>query len=184
MGKNINDGILKIFAVSGSLRADSSNTPILRAMAYLAQDCAQIEIYEGLPNLPHFNPDLDGENRPPATVTDWRDKLKQCNGVLMSIPEYAHGVPGAFKNALDWVVGSGELVGKPVAIINISPRSTYAEASLKETLSVMSADIITAASITVPLAGRKLSENDIATETEISVVLRAAIEAFILRITA
>jgi chromate reductase len=73
----------------------------------------------------------------------------------------AHGVPGALKNALDWIVGSGEIAGKPVALVNASPRTTYAQASLAETLRVMSADLIEEASIAVPLGGRHLDATGI-----------------------
>jgi chromate reductase, NAD(P)H dehydrogenase (quinone) len=74
----------------------------------------EIILYDGVSRLPHFSPDLDGENAP-APVADWRAQLKTSDGVLISSPEYAHGVPGSLKNALDWVVGSGEFVEKPVA---------------------------------------------------------------------
>ena len=76
--------------------------------------------------------------------------------MVISSPEYAHGVPGVLKNALDWVVGSGELAEKPVALINASPRATHAWASLAETLTVMSAQVVPEASITLPLQGRSL----------------------------
>jgi len=80
-------------------------------------------------------------------------------------------VPGALKNALDWVVGSGELVEKPVALFNASPRSTYAQASLLETLTVMSAKIVKEAFVTVELAGKKLDEAGMVADSEISKAL-------------
>ncbi len=100
-----------------------------------------------------------------------------CEAVLISSPEYAHGVPGVLKNALDWVVGSGELVNKPIALINASGRATHAWASLAETLAVMSAQVIADASITVPLDGRKLDASGIVADAELSTALRSAIEA-------
>ena len=83
-------------------------------------------------------------------------------------------MPGALKNALDWVVGSGELIEKPIALINVSPHSTYVQASLKETLTVMSARVVPEASITVSLVGRKLDANGIAANRELSTALRSA----------
>jgi len=136
----------------------------------------EVSIYRELAELPPFNPDLDNED-PPGAVTSFRARLQTCDAVLISCPEYAHGVPGALKNALDWVVGSGELVGKPVALINGSARATHARASLIETLTVMSARVIPDASITIPLQGTALDANGIAADTKFSTLLRSAIEA-------
>jgi NAD(P)H-dependent FMN reductase len=88
-------------------------------------------------------------------------------------------VPGVVKNALDWVVGSGELVDKPIALINASKRATHAWASLAETLAVMSAHVIPEASITVPLDGRALNENGIVGDAELSTALRSAIDVLV-----
>ena len=169
---------MRILAISGSLRAVSSNTALLRAVATLAPVDVEIELWKGLGDLPHFNPDLDGEQPFPA-VAQFRTSLKAADGVLISSPEYAHGVPGVLKNALDWVVGSGELVGKPVALINASPRATHAQASLIETLSVMTAVVVEEASITIPLLGKTLDENGIASDPSFPVQLRTAIDAFV-----
>jgi chromate reductase len=168
---------VRILAISGSLRDASSNTAVLHAAALLAPEGVEIAIYKGLGSLPHFNPDLDGEPALPA-VLDFRSQLKASGGVLISSPEYAHGVPGVLKNALDWVVGSGELAGKRVALINASPRATHAQASLAETLTVMSANLIAGASITLPLLGKKLDAAGIAADPELSSTLRSAILAF------
>ena len=97
--------------------------------------------------------------------------------MLISSPEYAHGVPGALKNAFDWIVGSGEIVGKPVALVNASPRATHARASLAETLRVMSADLVEEASITVPLSGRDLDASEIVADLELSTAIRSALAA-------
>jgi chromate reductase, NAD(P)H dehydrogenase (quinone) len=111
-------------------------------------------------------------------VVDFRSQLQASDGVLISSPEYAHGVPGVLKNALDWVVASGELYGKPVALLNASPRSVHAQASLKETLTVMTASLIPEASITVLLHSNKVDEAGIISDPEISHALRSALEAF------
>lgn len=169
--------IMQILAISGSLRAVSSNTAVLRAAAMLAPTGVNITIYSGLGDLPHFNPDIDVDPAP-NSVASFREQLKQSNGVLISSPEYAHGVPGSMKNALDWLVGSGELVGKPVALINTSPRATIALASLTEILTVMSARIIEKANITLPIAGSGLDEVGIASHPEISRSLKLVIEEF------
>jgi chromate reductase, NAD(P)H dehydrogenase (quinone) len=163
-------------AISGSLRRASSNSALIGAVARLAPGTVEMSIYRGLAEIPPFNPDLDGDNVPEA-VTRFRAALQACDAVLISSPEYAHGVPGVLKNALDWVVGSGELANKPVALINASGRATHAWASLADTLAMMSAHVIVEASITVPLDGRRLDANGIVWDAELSTALRSAIEA-------
>jgi NAD(P)H-dependent FMN reductase len=110
-------------------------------------------------------------------VLEYREQLRESDGVVIASPEYAHGVPGALKNALDWVVGSGELVYKPVSLINASPQSKFAFASLTETLTVMDARLVPGACLTVPLAGKKLDEAGIAAHPEIGPALRDALAA-------
>ena len=110
---------MRILAISGSLRRISSNTTLLRAIDALAPPGVEVTLYDGLADLPAFNPDFEGAE--PSSVLAFRGQLKSADGVFISSPEYAHGVPGSLKNALDWIVGSGELVDKPVAILNASP---------------------------------------------------------------
>ena len=168
--------MIQLLAISGSLRAASSNTALLRAASRLAPEGVAILFYEGLGNLPHFNPDLE-EAEPPA-VTDLRGQIREVDGLLISAPEYAHGVPGVLKNALDWLVGGEEFVGKPVALLNAAPRSTHAQASLTETVKTMSARLVAEASISVPLLGKDLDEDAIVAHPEISGAVRVALAAF------
>ena len=121
-----------LLAVSGSLRAASANTALLRAAARLAPEGVELVLYGGLATLPHFNPDLDDldAGTAPPPVMDLRSRLDASDGVLISSPEYAHGVPGALKNAIDWVVSSGQIYEKPVALLNASMGATHAHASL------------------------------------------------------
>jgi NAD(P)H-dependent FMN reductase len=126
---------MKIIAICGSLRSHSSNLALLRA----AKNSADVRIYEGLASLPHFNPDDDIEGAtPPPAVAELRALLADADGILISSPEYAHGVPGSLKNMLDWLVSDGALVDKPVALINASPAGgEFARDSLVETLTTM-----------------------------------------------
>src|SRR5438128_346539 len=103
---------LRVLAISGSLRRASSNRALVNAAALLAPAGVEVAVWQQLEHLPAFNPDLDTEQPLPA-VTDFRTALQKCDAVLISSPEYAHGVPGVLKNALDWVVGSGEFLDKP-----------------------------------------------------------------------
>lgn len=164
---------MKILAISGSLRAASYNTMLLRAVARLAPDDISVELFQDLGNLPLFNPDI--ENTDPLVVARFREQLMAADAVLIASPEYAHGVTGAMKNALDWMVGCEAFVNKPVALLNASPRAVHAQASLKETIAVMSAFVVEEASITVPMLGSKLDEAGIVAHTEISIALREAL---------
>jgi chromate reductase, NAD(P)H dehydrogenase (quinone) len=169
---------MKILAISGSLRASSSNTAMLRAAATLAPSAIELTLFDGIGNLPHFNPDTDGETVSPF-VTDFRTALHTADAVIFSVPEYAHGVPGVLKNALDWVVGSGELAGKPVALFNPSARGAYAQASLSETLTVMAARLVPEAAVTLQAPGKPISEELILRDAEISAKLLIALEALL-----
>src|SRR5215831_18403287 len=163
---------IRVLAISGSLRSASSNTALVNAAAQLAPSGIEVAIYEDLDQLPPFNPDRDTD-RPPTPVCAFRAALQSADAVLLSSPEYAHGVPGVLKNALDWVVGSGELVGKPVALVNASTRATHAWNSLVETLSVMSARVIREESITVPLNGTGLDAERIASNPQLAGLVRS-----------
>ena len=166
---------LHILAISGSLRAASTNTALLRAAAHLAPAGIEISLFEGLGQLPLFNPDIEATEPPP--VARLRQQIKEADALLIASPEYAHGVSGVIKNALDWMVSGEEFVNKPVALLNAAPRASHAYAALRETIGVMSARIIDKACITVPILGSNLDVNDIAAHPEISAALRAAIVA-------
>ena len=138
---------MKVIAISGSLRTGSSNLELLRTATALAPQGMHIELWEGAGALPHFNPDLD-EGEPPQRVAEFRELLRSADGVIICSPEYAHGVPGSLKNALDWLVSDGTLAGKPVMIVTIAPtRGTFAHAQLAETLRTMSWNVIEEASL-------------------------------------
>lgn len=170
---------VRIFAVSGSLRATSSNTALLRAASSLAPEGVEVALYKGLADLPHFNPDLDDldAGTAPALVMDFRSRLQASDGVLISSPEYAHGVPGALKNAIDWVVSSGEIYEKPVALLNASMGARHAYASLAETLETADANIVREASVRVGLPTNRIDEAGILANPELSGALRAAVAA-------
>lgn len=169
---------MKIVGISGSLRKHSSNAALLRAAARVAPDGAQFVMYEGLGELPHFNPDLDAEGTaPPPAVAELRALLIGADAVLISSPEYAHGVPGAFKNMLDWLVSTGELVGKPVAL-NASPAGgDHAQASIAETLRTMNWNVVDDASLIRPFVRTKIHQE--LEDDESLHTLRNAIEALI-----
>jgi NAD(P)H-dependent FMN reductase len=169
-----------ILAISGSLRAQSSNTEALRAAAMVAPPTVSVRIFDGLAGLPHFNPDHDGEGAVAgATVADFRKQIGGADALLICSPEYAHGVPGCLKNALDWLVSAPEMVCKPIGLLNISPRSTHGHASLAETLRTMSTVIVPGATVDLPLAGTGLDAAGIAAVPAFAKPLRASIDSLV-----
>jgi NAD(P)H-dependent FMN reductase len=168
----------KILAISGSLRDRSSNSEVLRAAARLALPNMAFEFYSSLGALPHFNPDLDaiGSVAPP-TVATLRAAVDSADALLISSPEYAHGVPGSLKNALDWLVSGHEIPGKPIGLLTTSRHSVHARASLSETLRTMSTRVIEGANVVVPLDGRRLDANAIVSDPELADIIRAALMA-------
>jgi NAD(P)H-dependent FMN reductase len=185
---------IKILALSGSLRRKSSNTALVRASANLAPKDVHVEVYENLGALPLFNPDREDElydraASAPRYRTDIEDpgliavqnlneRVKKAEGLLIACPEYARGVPGAFKNALDWLVGGDAFVSKPFAQFNASPRASHAQAALRVTLETMSGQIAENACISVPLINRGLTSDEIISDKEIADSIREALVAF------
>lgn len=168
---------MRILAISGSLRQVSSNTELLRAAAALAPAGVTFDLFDGLAELPHFNPDV--EPTASAAVMELKTRLSMADGLMISSPEYARGMAGSLKNALDWLVSGSEFVDKPVALLSASSRSTYAYEALWLTVSTMSGRIVKDASITVPLLGRNLEAAGIVADPELSAMLRTAVDVFL-----
>ena len=149
---------------------------MLQALQLIAPDNLLVSQYAGRANLPYFNPDLDGEaDTPPAAVAMLRAAIGAADGLLISSPEYAHGVPGVLKNALDWLVSSREFPGKPVAIINVAPRATFVHAAMAETLHTMSATLIDDPALTFALPRRGMDAAALAQDLPIAAQLRAVL---------
>ena len=169
---------MKILTLSGSLRARSSNTELLRAAQLVADRSWTFDHYDGLASLPHFNPDLDFEGAtPPEPVRDLRVRIAAADALLICSPEYAHGVPGSLKNALDWLVIDAAMIGKPIALLNASARSAFAHPQLAETLRTMSTRLVDAASVLIPLDGRRLDAAGMAADPELAPRIRAVLDA-------
>jgi chromate reductase len=162
---------LRILALCGSLRRASMNAALLRASARLAPPGVVVENFSPA-ELPLFNPDLEAQL--PAPVRTLHTAIDACTALLIASPEYAHGVSGVLKNALDWLVSFEGFVGKPVAIFNASPASVHAHAALREILTTMSASIVDAACIALPLRGLRLDE-DAMVASEHAPAIRAAL---------
>jgi chromate reductase, NAD(P)H dehydrogenase (quinone) len=166
---------VRLLALCGSLRAASLNAMLLRVMQQIAPADIHIDIHD-IAQLPLFNPDLEAAD--PPVVRQLRECLIQADGVIIASPEYAHGISGVLKNALDWMVGNESFVNKPVMLVNASPRATHAQLALREVLRTMSALVIEEACVALPLLGSALSEAELAQHSEHVLQLQYALRGF------
>jgi chromate reductase, NAD(P)H dehydrogenase (quinone) len=157
----------RILLVSGSLREESTNSAVLRTALRVEPNGVKATLYEGLAALPAFNPDLDRDPLP-AAVADLRNEIRAADGVLLSTPEYAGGLPGAFKNLLDWTVGDdqpGSMYEKPVAWLNVAARGApNAHESLRKVLGYVHATIVEPACLAVPVTSAMVDADGLVTD--------------------
>jgi chromate reductase, NAD(P)H dehydrogenase (quinone) len=163
---------MRVLAVSGSLREASSNTGLLRALAAVAPADMDVRLQPPLDSLPFFNSDVE-EAGPPPSVQAWREAIGAADAIVICSPEYAHGVSGVMKNALDWLVGGVEIHGKPVSVMNARPQASLAHAALVETLRVIGARVVDEKS--VPLTGRSLDPDRISADPDLAALLRGVL---------
>ncbi|MEP6567685.1 MAG: NADPH-dependent FMN reductase [Mesorhizobium sp.] len=170
--------MLNLLAISGSLRAASTNSALVAALARNAPAGCRVTVYDGLGRLPIFNPDDEGERTPPE-ASRLIDAVTGVDGIIVSCPEYAHGVPGGLKNALDWLVSRDAAVAKPAMLVHASPRSLFARTALAEIMRTMSFALYEEATIEVALLGKKPPEVEtILDQPESRVAMRDAVSAF------
>jgi NAD(P)H-dependent FMN reductase len=169
--------LLNILAISGSLRAASTNSALIAALARNAPPGCRVTVYDGLGRLPIFNPDDEGE-RTPLEASALIDAVTQVDGVIISCPEYAHGVPGGLKNGLDWLVSRDAAVAKPAMLVHASPRSLFARAALTEIMRTMSFSLCDDV-LEIALLGKKPPDVEaILAEPENRLALHDALAAF------
>jgi NAD(P)H-dependent FMN reductase len=173
------DQQLVFLGLCGSLRRVSSNLNLLRAALTLLPSDVEMRIAEPLDRLPHFNPDLDLEPAIPS-VTRFREEIAAASALIICSPEYAFGVPGVLKNALDWLVSSGEVYEKPVALITASPNhggAAHAQRHLLDTLRAQQARLVDAACVSVPFVRTRFDAVGTLVDAEISQALRSGLAA-------
>jgi NAD(P)H-dependent FMN reductase len=132
-----------LLAISGSLKRRSVNGAALRAAAAAgARDGVSVTIPGSVRELPHFDPDLEPD--PPEAVLRFRAACEAADGFLFCVPEYAFGIPGSFKNALDWTVCSTALYRKPVSVLSVAPagRGTRVRHALDLVLTALGTEIV------------------------------------------
>jgi chromate reductase, NAD(P)H dehydrogenase (quinone) len=136
---------MRILAVCGSLQQKSSNLTLLHQAMASAPPGLEVELYDGLRDLPHFNLDLLHGDAEPRAVTELRRAVASADALLIAMPEYGHSLPGSLKNAIDWLIGTGELESKLVAItsaVAATERGRLGLAALRTTLGAVSARIV------------------------------------------
>lgn len=166
---------IKIVAISGSLRNNSSATNIMKHVIKNFSASIDFILYEGIGKLPHFD---DAENVA-AEVTTFRELLTQADGVFISQPEYAFGVAGSLKNALDWIVSSGQLDNKPLALVTAATGGDKAHAAMLLTLKALNAKTGEGASLLIPFVRTKLNEKGEVINTEILQSLESVVNALV-----
>jgi chromate reductase, NAD(P)H dehydrogenase (quinone) len=173
-------GLIRVLLVSGSLRGRSTNTSVLRTAEVSAPEGVHAAVYDGLGDLPHFNPDDDVIPLHPAVAT-LRSAIRRADALLFSTPEYAGALPGSFKNLLDWTIGDGEVGSiseKPVAWINASPRrAELAHESLRAVLGYANAALVEPACTHVPVTGAMVGEDGLIADPEVRSQIAGALTA-------
>jgi chromate reductase len=167
----------KIFAISGSTRTNSSNLSLIKAIEKLTTDKLVFTIFNGLDTLPHFNPDIDGNEI--DSVRDFRAQVLESDAVLICTPEYAHGVPGSLKNVIDWTVGSGEFSQKPTVLITASTDGQIGHEALLETLRVIETKNIDELNLLIQFVRTKINAESEITDEKTKVAILNLIEKLI-----
>lgn len=153
----------KVLAISGSTRQNSTNHSLIRAISYLSKNELDISVYNDISKLPQFNPDTDNENVV-NEVTDFREQLDNSDGVIICTPEYAYGVPGTLKNAIDWTISSSQFPHKPTMLITASTDGRYGHQALMETLKAIEAKNIDKLQMVIQFVKTKIFNDTITDE--------------------
>jgi chromate reductase len=165
----------KIVAISGSTKVLSTNALYITAAGQLLGKDFEITNFPSISDLPHFNPDLDLEN-PPKLINELRSAIQQANGIIISTPEYAMGLPGSLKNLLDWTVSSASFSGKPVLALVASTQGEKAYQSIIDVLTVLEAKAFPQL---ISFAKAKISTVAIITDNETLTKLKSTIQSFV-----
>ena len=136
---------MRILGISGSLQQRSGNLLLLETAAKATPAGVRLEIFDGIRDLPHFDPDIEKHGPAPVSVIALRRAIADSDALLIASPEYGHSLPGALKNAIDWLIGSAELESKLIAITAAVPgpeRGRLGLKALRDTLGAVSARVV------------------------------------------
>lgn len=165
---------IKILAISGSLRSNSSNTALIKAIEKLVPDSVDYTIFD-LAHIPLF----DESDNPPESVHIFRQQIANANGALICSPEYAYGISGVLKNALDWTVSSGEFYEKPVAIVTAAINGEKAHAALLNVLEALGVNVMDECTLVVPFVRSKLNKDGDVTDNDLIISLKKMMDLLI-----
>ena len=163
----------KILAISGSTRKNSTNRLLINAIAEIMEGYFTILPYEGISLLPHFNPDQSSDAG--FEVNDFRKQIRKSDAIMICTPEYAHGVPGSLKNAIDWTVGTSDFSGKIVMLITASSDGKFGHSSMLEILKVIEAVVPPEIQLLIPFAKTKIHQNGVITDSRTKADVKAAL---------
>jgi chromate reductase len=172
--------VTRILGISGSLRRDSHNTSLLRAAAEAAGPDIELELYEGLKQIPPYDGDDDIHPRP-ASVARLNEAIANADAVLFATPEYNASIPGQLKNAIDWVsrpIAMNALRNKPVAVVGASTGgfgAVWAQAELRKVLATLGARVLDV-ELPIPHAHTRFEQGGL-TDEEIRASLAEVLEA-------
>ncbi|HEX5168088.1 MAG TPA: NAD(P)H-dependent oxidoreductase [Cyclobacteriaceae bacterium] len=168
---------MNLLILPGSLRRKSSSNAIMKVIVEMITPEVEVEVYDKIGTLPHFN----DPDEAPEPVNEFRMKIKKADAVLICTPEYAFGIPGSLKNALDWTVGSGEFIDKPVGLVTASSQGERGHAALLLVLGAISAKIIEEATLLISFVRAKLDEKgnvkDVATFNGLQKVVQSILSS-------
>lgn len=136
---------MRILGISGSLQRKSGNATLLEVASGSLPAGVTFQVFDGIRALPHFDPDIEKDGEAPASVVALRQAVAASDALFIASPEYGHSLPGSLKNAIDWLIGSGELESKLVAITAAVPAKERGQRGLKalrDTLGAVSARIV------------------------------------------
>lgn len=167
--------------ISGSVRAGSVNGAVIATAVELLPEGMGAVVYDGLAELPHFNPDLDHDPLP-ASVVELRRLIDESSGLFLSTPEYAGAMPGALKNLLEWTVGGVETTRKPVGWANPSSmpnRAAGTYASLRTVLDYTDARVVDEACVDVPVPRALIGSDGRISDEGVRAALGEALSALV-----
>ena len=165
-----------IFAISGSLRSGSSNHNILRYLERMSPANVGFFIYDNLAGIPPFDPGNDHES-PPGSVSEFSHHITHADAAIICTPEYAYGIPGQLKNALDWTVSSGSFTGKPTALITASTGGENAHEALIKVLGAIDANLLDEATLLISFIRSKMDSKGNINDAETAESLKAVFNA-------
>jgi chromate reductase len=167
----------KILAISGSTRSNSSNLRLLKRIVALTTTIFEVTIFEGISELPHFNPDLDNEN-PPKSVADFRQQIAEADGIIICTPEYVFSLPGSLKNALEWCVSTTVFSEKPAGLITASASGEKAHEELQLVMKTIETKFNSDTLLLIKGIKGKINDESVITHAETATQLDTFIQAF------